>query len=758
MPQFFCPYLSSVSRYLASELGEDLSEEFENHLLSCDTCVAAMTQALERGTQPDWLKLIKDVRAEAPVTDVLAYIETPRNDAVEAVPDHVIRDQSLPGGSLGSSPLPPKPTVRYSWSHRIGSGGMGVVWVGTDHLMQRAVALKMLSPMHHDFTGVQRLLQEATALARLAHPNIVSVYEVITEQQYPMLVMEFVDGMNLAQWTQGRPVAPPLAADICLVIAHALNHAHCHGIIHRDIKPSNVLLATHDHDSLPRGDSGILQIKLSDFGLARVVESPMLTLSGQTPGTPCYMAPEQITPDSPVDARSDVYGAGVLLYELLTGRPPFIARDSASVLTMIRAQDPVPPRRLQPQISVDLETICLKCLARTPSDRYATAEALAADLRALMQQRPIQARPLGAMSRAFRWAARNRGLSALLTTTSTTLVAALIAAIVVAEQQHLLRLRAENAERDAIQSANLEKESRLRAERAEQQAQSRAELETELRKQQQDLMLKAATLVDITVRSVENPRAPLTTDGKRQQKEVADLAGKLLHDYLRRPNRPQPLSWRDLEVAVRFLGLKQFGKDLSAVDEEMAWIDQAMARHENAPEDPLKFVDFRRVREQFFPMSIATASDLEKANVVEWLRLSGLFLIQARGLPEFNPRVPQLLLARRASLRNAVVNCGSISDPGIATEVLLSLISSTQETLPHAIPQTDEDALVRITAFTQLAEIQLSLNQPTTAIETAKTALNELSGVSDSAEKKAERDALVGRLGQVLQTAATVSL
>jgi hypothetical protein len=749
-----CSNNSAVSRYLASEPEGDVSEELELHLDSCEICVATLTRELEQASQPDWLTLVRESRTPAPLTNILSRLDTSRNDAADSV-QYARHENTQPSGNETNPAPPPELTVRYSWSHQIGSGGMGVVWAGRDYLMQRAVALKRLSPTHHDSTGVKRLLQEATVLAALSHPNIVSVYELITEQRRPALVMELVDGMNLAQWQQGKPVAPLLAAEISLTIAQALHHAHCHGIIHRDIKPSNVLLATHDHKSLPRGDSGNLLIKLSDFGLAHVLEGPMLTLSGQTPGTPCYMAPEQISSDSPVDARSDVYGAGVVLYELLTGLPPFIARDAASVLTMIRAQDPVPPRRLQPQVSSDLETICLKCLARTPGDRYATAEALAADLRALMQQRPIQARPLSTMARALRWAARNRRLAALLITTTMTLVATLIASVVVAEKQRVLRIRAENAERNAILSAKLEKGSRQRAELAEQQAQSRAESETQLRTLQQDLMLKAVTLVDITVRSTANPRAPLTTDGKRQQQEVGDLAGKLLHDYLRRQDRTQPLSWRDLEVAVRFLGLKQFGNDLNALREEITWVDEAMAWHEKSPEDPLKFVDFRRIREQFF--SLTTSSEIMKANSVEWLRLAGVFLIQARELPKSHARVPQLLLARRAALRDAELACSRISEPSIATELLMSLLATTREMLPHAMPQTDEEVLVRIAALTQLAEIQLALNQLTAATETAKAALDELSRVSESAESKVERDATVGRLGHVLQTAATIS-
>lgn len=748
-----CLHQSVISRYLSSQLDESLAIEFETHLLTCDICVAAVRQNLEASPQPEWLTLVREYKMPAGGinTPALARFNTSASAGRDAALFSPDEDEHTAVDRGSRFQQPPRTTVRYSWSHQIGAGGMGVVWAGRDHLMQRDVALKRLSPQFRDFTGVQRLLQEATALARLAHPQIVSVYEVITEQRHPALVMELVDGMNLAQWQQGKPVAPQLAAEICLVVAQALHHAHGHGIIHRDIKPSNVLLATHDPETLPRGDSGELQIKLSDFGLARVGEAPMLTLSGQTPGTPCYMAPEQITSESPIDARADVYGTGVLLYELLTGRPPYIARDSASVLTMIHAQDPISPRRLQPQVSRDLETICLKCLSRLPADRYPTAQDLAADLQALRQELPIKARPLSPVLWAVRWSLRNRGLAALLLITATTLISALIVAVIVAENQRVLRVRSESAERTAVLASKLEKESRLRAEVAEKEALLQAELEMQLRKQQQELLLKTLALADFDSRTAVGSPATLTDDRTAREAEISNLAGDLLNKYMQQTDSSQPLSWLDLEFAIQYLTFKHFVSDRTERSDLFVRIDDAMALHEQHPEDPLKFVEFRGVREQFFSLQTRTADDVTKNNFDQWVRLAGLFHAQAAGVSANEPRVDRLMQARRAALRRAASTCRLLTDPQQATERLVTLAAAAQEPLPHSLPATDDEVLVRIAALTQLSEIQVGQGRIAEAVEHAKSALDELSGLSEASSTTTERNDLGVRLRQVLE-------
>ena len=753
MVELCCPHATAAQRYLAAELNDELASAFELHLLSCDVCTGTVARALEVGAQPDWLLLARAHRPAVLNAHSFNRCDTPGGTLTTGGHRSASSVPQVSGAAPERLAPAPETTVRYEWTHQIGAGGMGVVWAGRDHLMQRSVALKRLSPQNSDFANVQRLLQEATALAQLAHPNIVAVHEVITEQQYPAVVMELVDGLNLAQWQQSKPVDPLVAAEICLVIANALHHAHCHGIIHRDIKPSNVLLATQEHALLPRDDAGMLLIKLSDFGLARVEESAMLTLSGQTPGTPCYMAPEQIAPHGALDARADVYGAGVLLYELLTGHPPFIARDAASVFTMIQQQDPVSPRRVQPQVSRDLETICLKCLARHPGDRYASAELLAADLRALLRGDPIQARPLSPLAWTLRWAARNRARAALLLSVTSTLIATAVASVIVAENQRELRIRAEQAEQRAIRSASEEKASRQRAELAERQALSQAEAEAQLRRQQQDLMLQAVALVDIELRSARDSDAPLTTRNPRQEMDVSNRVANFLEDYLQKLDQSQPLSWRDLEVAVRCLALKKLGSKMIIHDAEIARIDEAMAFHEQSPEEPLKFVDFHRIRTWFFPIASRSPSQFRRVCGDEWLRLAEVFRKHAETSPEVNQRVSEWILARQAALREAAYSARSIDDPDLAQGLLLPLAAAAGEPLPHAQALTDVEKLVRIAALTQIAEIQLNTNHADTAVETAKTALDGFAGLSGSAETSEESAEYAKKLGEILRIA-----
>lgn len=226
-------------------------------------------------------------------------------------------------------------SVRYSWIRKIGAGGMGEVWEGWDHIMRRPVALKKLKHQQTENNGAQRLLQEAIVLSRLSHPHIVTVHEIMLEHSQPVMVMEFIPGMTLAEWQSGRPLRQRDAAEVVLVLAKALQHAHAHAVIHRDLKPSNVLLRTQNPDELPRDQSGELLLWLSDFGLARAIDDPSFTSVGQVLGTPFYMPPEQAGDEHIVDNRSDLYGLGAILYELLTGIPPFMGNDKAVLLQRI---------------------------------------------------------------------------------------------------------------------------------------------------------------------------------------------------------------------------------------------------------------------------------------------------------------------------------------------------------------------------------------------------------------------------------------
>ena len=307
-------------------------------------------------------------------------------------------------------PLPPPdgglPEIPgYQVQGVLGQGGVGVVYRAFHQRLQRPVALKMLlAGAHAQLAERERFQREAEAVAALRHPNIVQIYDVDEVDGRPYLTMELVDGGSLAEAIQGVPKPAHEAAALMARLADAIHAAHQNGIVHRDLKPGNILLAT---DGTP---------KVTDFGLARRLDSSEgLTLSGALVGTPSYMAPEQARGDkSAIGPSTDIYALGSILYELLTGRPPFRSDNASATLYQIANEEPVPPRRLNPQVPRDLQTICLKCLQGEPHKRYSSAQELADDLRRFERGEPSRARPVGPLERAVRWARRRPGLAGAL--------------------------------------------------------------------------------------------------------------------------------------------------------------------------------------------------------------------------------------------------------------------------------------------------------------------------------------------------------
>jgi serine/threonine-protein kinase len=289
----------------------------------------------------------------------------------------------------------------------LGRGGMGIVFRARHLRLNRVVALKMaLAGAQAGPHEKARFQREAEAAAGLRHPNVVQIYDVGDAGGQPYFTMELVDGGSLAQKLAGAPQPARQAAQLVATLAGAVQAAHERGIVHRDLKPANVLL---DEDGTP---------KVTDFGLARRQDDGAgLTQTGVAVGTASYMAPEQARglPDA-VGPAADVYALGAILYELLTGRPPFRAATAAETVQQVLSQEPVPPSQLNARVPRDLETICLKCLHKEPERRYASAAALADDLRRFGEGRPIQARPVGRGERLWRWGRRNPTAAALLAT------------------------------------------------------------------------------------------------------------------------------------------------------------------------------------------------------------------------------------------------------------------------------------------------------------------------------------------------------
>jgi tRNA A-37 threonylcarbamoyl transferase component Bud32 len=311
------------------------------------------------------------------------------------------------------------PTVPgYEILELLGHGGMGVVYKARHLKLKRLVALKMiLSGAHASAKQLARFRAEAEAAARLRHPHVIQIYEIGEADGYPYLALEFAEGGSLEQKTRREPQPPREAAELVKSLAEAIEHCHQQQVVHRDLKPANVLLA-----------DGVA--KITDFGLAKQLESSEegeenrnATKTGAVLGTPGYMAPEQARGDSEVGPLADVYALGALLYELLTGRPPFTGSTPVETIQQVLERDPVAPSLLQPNVPKDLQTICLKCLRKEVPERYAGAQELAEDLRRFLDGEPILARPVGIVERTIKWIVRRRVVATL------TLAATLLAAI-----------------------------------------------------------------------------------------------------------------------------------------------------------------------------------------------------------------------------------------------------------------------------------------------------------------------------------------
>jgi serine/threonine protein kinase len=387
----------------------------------------------------------------------------------------------VPGGAapIASRALP---VVRgYEIECEIGRGGMGVVYRALHGSLGRCVALKMIATEElAQPQALARFQNEALAVARLQHPNIVQIYEVGEQEGRPYLALELVDGEDLAQRLGQGPQGTRIAAQLVSILARAIHYAHQQGIIHRDLKPANVLLQNanckwgtdQSEADASRSKSVISNLrppipKITDFGLAKCLDIDKgFTRSGTILGTPCYMAPEQASAKTGVIGPAvDIHALGTILYELLTGRPPFQGETHVETVLQVLNDEPRPPRHLQTSLPRDLETICLKCLAKLPSQRYASAQALAEDLDRFLTGEPIHARPAAAWERAVKWTKRRPLTAALLGTSGVAVFALLLLSLIYNSRLHghnrSLHLALQNAQeqREEAERARLEAEN-----------------------------------------------------------------------------------------------------------------------------------------------------------------------------------------------------------------------------------------------------------------------------------------------------------
>lgn len=436
-----CISPSQLERYLDEQLGDFERARIEAHVEGCTFC----QRILEELTEEPWEGGIlthrlfraarRDVEAGEEALD-LEFLhrlqEQGWNHLRETLAANLL-DPTLEGDGEA---LPPEEEdsealTGYEVLEELGRGSMGVVYKARHLRLGRIVALKMiLTSRLSSPQALTRFRTEAEALARLQHPNVVQVYEIGEWGKQPFLVLEYLEGGNLADRLDGKPQPPAEAAQLVERLARAIHAAHECGIIHRDLKPANVLLTL---DGTP---------KVSDFGLAKQLDDVRgQTASGVTIGTPGYLAPEQASGHvGHVGPAADVYSLGSILYELLTGRPPFQGASDLETVVRELTEEPVSPHRLTPSLPRDLVTICLKCIEKEPGRRYASAAALADDLHRYLQGQPIMARPVGALERGWKWTRRQPGLASLLVAVAiTTLfgVASLSWALVQAEERAL---------------------------------------------------------------------------------------------------------------------------------------------------------------------------------------------------------------------------------------------------------------------------------------------------------------------------------
>jgi predicted Ser/Thr protein kinase len=336
--------------------------------------------------------------------------------------DRYLSPETVDAVDVKKTPLPSRnnlyPQVQgYRIQRELGRGGMGVVYLAEQISLNRLVALKMLTVGAGSDEAEARIRQEAAALAKVAHPNIVSVYEVGQADGLTYFALEYLAGGSLADRIPTSAYTPKAAAELLRTLAIAMHAIHEQGLLHCDLKPANVLLS----------EAGTP--KVADFGLARLMnDDQRQTRTGTLRGTPCYMPPEQADGlFATFGPALDVYSLGGILYEMLTGRPPFLGATILETLDQVRGKDPVSIRALQPSVPLDLETICLKCLAKRPDQRYTTAAELAEELTRFLEHRPISARRPGPIERGTRWCRRNPSRAALLAVCFAGMLGAIIA-------------------------------------------------------------------------------------------------------------------------------------------------------------------------------------------------------------------------------------------------------------------------------------------------------------------------------------------
>jgi serine/threonine-protein kinase len=397
-----------------------------------DEVLTGYLRAVDAGHSPDRTELLGRHPDLAP--DIERFLAAQESFARWTEPVRQLHQTPLPDGTPADGSLCLGSFGEYELLGPIARGGMGTVFKARQRGVSRVVALKVIrAGGAASADDVRRFRNEVETVAHLDHPGVVPIYDAGEENGALYFSMKLYDAGSLADRLDRFAADPRAAARLVAELARSIHHAHQRGVLHRDLKPSNVLL---DEDGRP---------VVADFGLARRLDADGdLTQSGALLGTPNYVAPELVAGAKGATTAADTYGLGAVLYALLTGRPPFRGETVLETLEQVKARDPDPPRRLNPRVDRDLETICLKCLQKDPRRRFASADELADDLDRYLRGEPVRARPIGVAARTWKWARRHPGVAAL---AGVSCASALTLAVVVAV--YTVRLREAVSQADA---------------------------------------------------------------------------------------------------------------------------------------------------------------------------------------------------------------------------------------------------------------------------------------------------------------------
>ena len=456
-----CPNEQKLATLLADALSAAERDSLARHLEGCVSCQQKLARLTGIAETDKWQRVEHSAPGSAIEEEMVQRLKragpsVTTNHTVHYATPTVHMEPAVPG---------------YQILGELGRGGMGIVYRARQLALHRTVALKMvLSGAHTSAKSLARFRSEAEVIARLQHPNIVQIYDVGEAAGQPYFVLEFVGGGSLAQRLDGTPLPARAAAQLVKTLAWAVHAAHANGVVHRDLKPANILLSPAD--SRPTNENDVVNRdadrawlgaipKITDFGLAKSSDGESdssgprdPTVSGDLLGTPHYLAPEQAaTPRQPVGPGADIYSLGAILYELLTGRPPFTGETPLDTVLQVLHNEPVSVTRLQPGVPPDLETICLKCLRKDPHKRYDSALELAEDLNRFQSGEPIWARPPSALYRWGKFAQRNKALVGGVAAVLIALTLGAAAANLLALRESAQRRRADQQRDEAVRQS-----------------------------------------------------------------------------------------------------------------------------------------------------------------------------------------------------------------------------------------------------------------------------------------------------------------